>query len=222
VLVGGDGSRRGSLGSPELDAAAIALAADRIAARRAGSATVLGRTLFCDVVAPAPRLLVFGAVDYAAALCRLAAESGWRAFVIDPRRAFADPRRFAGAERLVRAWPREAIEKLGGIDATTAVVVLTHDPKLDDEALAAALESSAPYIGAMGSRVSCERRAERLREAGFSDEQLARVAAPIGLDLGATSPSETALSIFAEIVAVANGRRGGRLTEADGPIHAVA
>jgi xanthine dehydrogenase accessory factor len=222
LLIDGDGSRRGTLGSPRLDRAALAQADDRIAVRRPGSTTVLGRTLFCDVASPAPRLFVFGAVDYAAALCRLAAEGGWRAFVIDPRRAFAVADRFDAAERVLTAWPREAIVELGGIDAATAVVVLTHDPKLDDEALAAALESPAAYIGAMGSRVSCERRAERLREAGFSEEQLARVAAPVGLDLGATSPAETALSIFAEIVVVANGRRGGRLAEADGPIHAVA
>jgi xanthine dehydrogenase accessory factor len=222
VLVGGDGSRRGTLGAPDLDAAALALAAERIAARRPGSASILGRDLFCDVVVAAPRLLIFGAVDYAAALCRLAAESGWRPFVIDPRRAFADPGRFAAAERVVSAWPRAAIEKLGGIDATTAVVVLTHDAKLDDEALAAALESPARFIGAMGSRLSCERRSERLRQAGFSSEAVARISAPVGLDLGGGSATETALSIFAEIVAVANGRGGGRLAEADGPIHAVA
>jgi xanthine dehydrogenase accessory factor len=142
--------------------------------------------------------------------------------VIDPRRAFAMPGHFPAAERVVTAWPREAIVDLGGIDAATAVVVLTHDPKLDDEALAAALESPARYIGAMGSRVSSERRFERLREASFTTEQLARISAPIGLDLGASSPAETALSIFAEIVAVTNGREGGLLSKADGPIHAVA
>ena len=222
MLVGADGSRRGTLGSAALDAAAVALAGERLAARRPGPATARGRDLFCDVAAPAPRLLIFGAVDYAAALCRLAAESGWRPFVIDPRRAFAMPGHFPAAERVVTAWPREAIVGLGGIDATTAVVVLTHDPKLDDEALAAALESPARYIGAMGSRVSSERRFERLREAGFATDQLARISAPIGLDLGASSPAETALSIFAEIVAVTNGRQGGLLSKADGPIHAVA
>jgi xanthine dehydrogenase accessory factor len=222
LLVGGDGSRRGTLGSPELDAAAAALAATRIVERRAGLSTVLGRALFCDIAAPAPRLLIFGAVDYASALCRLAAGSGWRPFVIDPRRAFAVADRFAAAERVITAWPREAIAELGGIDAATAVVVLTHDPKLDDEALAAALESPALFIGAMGSRLSCERRTGRLREAGFSEEEVARISAPVGLDLGAGSAAETAISIFAEVVAFANGRRGGRLAEADGPIHAVA
>jgi xanthine dehydrogenase accessory factor len=222
LLVRGDGSRRGTLGSPELDAAAVVAAAERLASGRAGTASAGGEAIFCDVVVPAPRLLIFGAVDHAAALCRLAAQSGWRPFVIDPRGAFLAAHDFGAAERVLQAWPREAIAELGGIDAASAVVVLTHDPKLDDEALAAALDSPARFIGAMGSRVSCERRAERLRAAGYGEWQLERVAAPVGLDLGARTPAETALSIFAEIVAVANGRAGGRLAAADGPIHAPA
>jgi xanthine dehydrogenase accessory factor len=221
LLLRSDGTVHGSLGSPDLDGAAMRLGHERLRSERPEIVEIAGLPHFCDVVSPLPRLLIFGAVDYAAALCRLAAGCGWRPFVIDPRQAFADPDRFPGAERVLPVWPGEAVAELGGIDPATAIVVLSHDPKLDDAALSEALRSPARYIGAMGSRTSCARREERLGDLGFEAPDLARISAPVGLDLGAGSPEETALSIFAEIVAVTNGRDGGRLAASSGPIHAL-
>src|ERR671932_846212 len=170
-------------------------------------------TLFVDVTAPAPRLVIFGAVDYAAALCRLARAAGWRPFVCDPRSQFATPARFPDAEQVIAAWPDEAFARLGGIDRATYVAVLTHDPKLDDAALEVAIRSDAPYVGAMGSRRAQAKRRERLLERGLTDDDLARIAAPIGLDLGGLTSEETALSIMAEVVAVRNGPAGGPLSQ---------
>ena len=178
-------------------------------------------TIFVDVTAPAPRLVVFGAVDYAAALCRLARAAGWRPFVCDPRSQFATAGRFPEAEDVVAAWPADAFARIGAIDRATYVAVLTHDPKLDDAALEIALRSEAPYVGAMGSRRAQAKRRERLLAAGLEEEALERLSAPIGLDLGAVDPEETALSIMAEVVAVRHGRAGGRLSAADGRIHEV-
>jgi xanthine dehydrogenase accessory factor len=221
LLVRADGSTDGGLGSPELDAAGIEAAEELIWAERSETREAGEVTLFVDVVAPAPRLVVFGAVDYADALSRLARAAGWRPFVCDPRSQFATAERFPAAEEVVVAWPEEAIARLGGIDRATYIAVLTHDPKLDDAALTLALRSDAPYVGAMGSRRAQAQRRERLLAAGLPEELLERVAAPIGLDLGAVSPEETALSIMAEVVAVRNGRDGGRLSQAGGRIHEV-
>jgi xanthine dehydrogenase accessory factor len=177
--------------------------------------------LFIDVTGPPPRLVVFGAVDFAAALCRVAKAAAWRAFVIDPRSRFATAERFPDAEAVIAEWPVEALAKIGGIDKATYLAVLTHDPKLDDAALLASLDSDAPYIGAMGSRRAQARRRERLVAAGVSDAQLERIAAPIGLDLGGMSAEETAVSIMGELIAVRNGREGGRLSASSGRIHEV-
>lgn len=213
----------GTLGAgDELDRAAVELAQEALWSEQGGLHEVSGITLFVDVVAPPPRLIVVGAVDFAAQLTAVAQLAGWRAFVIDPRGRFATPERFPAAERVIAAWPQEAFAQLEPIDQATAIAVLTHDPKLDDAALLAALDSDASYIGAMGSRRAQERRRERLLAAGVSEEQLHRVAAPIGLDLGALTAAETALSIMGEIVALRHGRRGGRLIEKQGRIHAVA
>jgi xanthine dehydrogenase accessory factor len=178
-------------------------------------------SLFVDVTAPPPRLVMFGAVDFAAALARMARAAGWRPYVIDPRGRFATRERFPEAEEIVVAWPEEAFAQIGGIDRATYIAVLTHDPKLDDAALTIAVRSPAAYIGAMGSRRAQEKRRERLLEQGLTEEELARVAAPIGLDLGGLTAEETALSIMAEVVAVRNGRNGGRLSNASGRIHEV-
>lgn len=221
LLVRADGSREGGLGDPELDRAAVAAAEELLWAERSETREVGETSLFVDVVAPAPRLVVFGAVDYAAALCRLARAAGWRPFVCDPRSQFATPERFPDAEQVIAAWPEEAFARAGGIDRATYVAVLTHDPKLDDAALSIALRSDAPYVGAMGSRRAQAQRRERLLAAGLDEELLERIAAPIGLDLGAVSAEETALSIMAEVVAVRNGRDGGRLSNAAGRIHEV-
>jgi xanthine dehydrogenase accessory factor len=221
LLVRADGSSEGSLGSPELDRAGLSAAEELLWAERSETRELGETSLFVDVVAPAPRLVVFGAVDYAAALCRLARAAGWRPYVCDPRSQFATPARFPDAEEVIVAWPDEAFARLGGIDRATYIAVLTHDPKLDDAALAIALESDAAYVGAMGSRRAQAQRRERLLAAGLDEELLERVAAPIGLDLGAVSPEETALSIMAEVVAVRNGRDGGRLSHSGGRIHEV-
>jgi len=221
LLVRADGSADGGLGAPELDQLGVEAAEELLWAERSETREAGDTKLFVDVVAPAPRLVVFGAVDYAASLCRLAKAAGWRPFVCDPRSQFATRARFPDAEEVIAAWPADAFARLGGIDRATYVAVLTHDPKLDDAALSIALRSEAPYVGAMGSRRAQAQRRERLLAAGLDDELIDRIAAPIGLDLGAVSPEETALSIMSEVVAVRNGRDGGRLSQAAGRIHEV-
>ncbi|MBO0767054.1 MAG: XdhC family protein [Solirubrobacterales bacterium] len=176
--------------------------------------------VFVDVALPAPRLMIVGAVDFTGPLCETAARCGWRVFVIDPRTRFAPAERFPDAEAVLGLWPEAAFAQLGGLNRRTAVAVLTHDPKLDDAALIAALDSNAFYIGAMGSRHADAERRRRLEAAGVSAPQLARVRGPIGLDLGAAGAAETALAIMAEIVAVRHGRDGGSLTGSSGTIHA--
>jgi xanthine dehydrogenase accessory factor len=221
LLVRPDQSVDGSLGTAELDAAALAFAEELMWAERSERREVGDISLFIDVVAPPPRLIMFGAVDFAGALARMARAAGWRPYVVDPRGRFATKERFPEAEEIVVAWPDEAIGRLGGIDRATYLAVLTHDPKLDDAALVLALRSDAAYIGAMGSRRAQEKRRERLLERGLTEEELARIAAPIGLDLGGLTAEETALSIMSEVVAVRNGREGGRLSNASGRIHEV-
>jgi xanthine dehydrogenase accessory factor len=221
LLVLPDGVREGSLGDRALDDAALAFADELMWSERSERREHDGVTLFVDVTAPPPRLIVFGAVDFAADLCRVARACGWRAFVVDPRARFATPERFPDAEEVVAAWPADAFERLGGIDRATSIAVLTHDPKLADAALEIALRSTAGYVGAMGSRRAQARRRERLLAAGLADEHLGRLSAPIGLDLGALTAAETALSIMAEVVAMRNGHEGGRLSHAGGRIHEV-
>ena len=177
--------------------------------------------MFVDVAAPPPRLIIVGAVDAAVQLTAVAALADWRSFVIDPRARFAAPDRFPAAEQVVAAWPQAAFARLEPIDPATAIAVLTNDPKLDDAALRAALKTDAGYIGAMGSRTAQATRRERLLTAGVGEVDLQRIAAPIGLDLGALNAAETALAIMGEIIAVRHGRSGGRLLDARGRIHAV-
>ncbi|HEX3689729.1 MAG TPA: XdhC family protein [Solirubrobacteraceae bacterium] len=168
---------------------------------------------------PPPRLVLFGAVELSAALSRLARAMGWRSYVVDPRAQYLSAERFPDADELICAWPSEAFERLGGIDARTAVAVLTHDPVLDDPALAIALRAPAMFVGGMGSRRNQERRRARLvQEGGLTEEEVGRLSGPIGLDLGARTAMETAMSIFAEIVAVAHDRDGGRLRAGEGSI----
>lgn len=176
---------------------------------------------FTDPETPGPKLILFGAVELAAALSRLARALGWRAYVVDPRERFAVADRFPDAEAVLAAWPDEAFTRLGGIDAATAVAVLTHDPVLDDPALEIALRSPAMFVGAMGSRRTQATRRERLAGAGLSEEELGRLSGPVGLDLGARTALETALSILGEIVAARHGRDGGRLTAGEGSIREV-
>jgi xanthine dehydrogenase accessory factor len=176
-----------------------------------------GERVFAEVLGPPPRLLVVGAIDTAEALCRAAKALGWRTAVIDPRPALATRERLPSPDDLSVAWPDEL-----EADADTAVVVLTHEERLDVPALTKALASDAFYIGAMGSRRTQEKRRERLLEAGLDEEQLERLSGPAGLDLGAHTPAEMAVSILAEVLAVRAGRDGGRLAARSGPIHARA
>jgi xanthine dehydrogenase accessory factor len=178
-----------------------------------------GRRVFADVYGPPPRLLVFGAVDTAEALCRAAKAIGWRTIVADARGKFATKERIPSADELVVAWPDEALANVEP-DHATAVVVLTHDDRFDIPALQGALAGEAFYVGALGSRRNQARRRERLLEAGVEEEALDRISGPAGLDIGADTPAETALSILAEILAVRAGRAGGALKEAPGRIHA--
>lgn len=213
----------GSLGDAALDASALEIAGEVLWTERSELAEVGETLLFVDVVAPSPRLIVVGAVDFAAQLTAVAALAGWRSFVVDPRGRFATAERFPAAESVIVAWPQKAFVQLEPLDRATAICVLTHDPKLDDAALIAALASDAGYIGAMGSRRAQAKRHERLLAAGANPLALAeRVCAPIGLDLGGRTAAETALSIMAEIVAVRHGRSGGRLSETGGRIHEAA
>jgi len=221
LLVTADGERQGSLGDDALETAAARHADELMWLERSERREEGDSVLFVDATYPPPRLIAFGAVDFAAALCRLARAAGWRPFVVDPRARFAQPARFPDAEEVVAAWPEEAFARLGGIDRSTAIAVLTHDPKLDDAALIIALRSPAGYIGAMGSRRAQDSRRDRLLAKGVEEADLERISAPIGLDLGALTAEETALSIMAEIVAMRYGREGGRLAHATGRIHEV-
>ena len=178
-----------------------------------------GSKVFAEWYGPPPRLVVYGAVDTAEALCRGAKLLGWTTIVADARSKFATAERIPSADQMIVEWPEEALDQVAP-DHQTAIVVLTHDDKFDEPALKRALETEAFYIGALGSRRNQERRRERLLEAGVSEEALGRISGPCGLDIGADSQSETALSILAEILAVRAGREGGPLRTAKKRIHA--
>ena len=177
-----------------------------------------GTKVFAEVYGPPPRLVVYGAVDTAEAMCRGAKLLGWRSIVADARAKFATPERIPSADELIVAWPEEAFAQIQP-DHQTAIVVLTHDDKFDEPALIGALASEAFYIGALGSRRNQERRRERLLEAGVAEAELARIMGPCGLDIGADTQEETALSILAEALAVRARREGGFLRDAKKRIH---
>ncbi|HEX7538028.1 MAG TPA: XdhC/CoxI family protein [Dermatophilaceae bacterium] len=182
-----------------------------------------GMRVFCASYAPRPRMLVFGAIDFAAALARLGSFLGYHVTVCDARAVFATASRFPDADDVVVAWPHRYLSEqvaAGAVDSRTVVCVLTHDPKFDVPLLEVALRlPDVAYVGAMGSRRTVADRIERLREAGLSDLELTRLSSPIGLDLGARTPPETAVSIAAEIIALRWGGGGERLTPGDGRIH---
>ena len=217
LLVTADGAE-GTLGEAALDAEAIALARELLGGEESAVRAVGGRELFLDVFVPQPHLLIVGAVDFSAALARLAKLAGFRVTVVDARAHFATAERIPDADDVVVAWPGEYLEA-NPPDDSTYVAVLTHEPRFDDPTLTAALASPAPYIGAMGSRRAHAERLERLRAAGHDEAQLTRISAPIGLDLGATNTEETAISILAEVIAARHGRSGGRLSEVKKPVH---
>ena len=182
-------------------------------------AEIESRRVFADVFGPPPRLFVYGAVDTAEALAAAARSIGWRTIVADARARFATRDRVPSADELLVAWPEEALAHVRP-DHATAIVVLTHDDKFDLPLLVGALAGDAFYIGALGSRRNQERRRERLLDAGVDESAFERLSGPAGLDIGAHSPSETAVSILAEIMAVRAGRDGGSLKHSHGRIHA--
>jgi xanthine dehydrogenase accessory factor len=214
LVVREDGTTEGD-GPPEL----AALAADALRRGRSHTLEQDGRTVFADVSGPPPRLFVYGAVDTAESLCAAAKLLGWSTVVADARGRFATPDRVPSADELLVAWPEEALAQQPP-DTATAIFVLTHDDKFDLPMLQAAVRSDAFYIGALGSRRNQERRRELLREAGLTDEELERISGPSGLDIGAESPAETAISMLAEALAVRAGRKGGFLRDSPHRIHA--
>lgn len=174
--------------------------------------------LFIAAYAPKPAMYVFGAIDFSRAVARLGKYLGYVVTVIDARPVFATKARLPDADEVVVAWPDEWLAQ-APVDTRTALIILTHDTKFDIPLLQVALRTDAGYIGAMGSRRTHANRIEELRRAGVTDDGLARISAPIGLDIGARTPEETAISIAAEIIALREGRSGGRLSEGSLPVH---
>jgi xanthine dehydrogenase accessory factor len=221
----------GSLGSGRADDAVTDDARGLLAAGRTETLTYgpdgerrgEGMRVFVSSFAPRPRMLVFGAIDFAAAVAHVGHFLGYEVTVCDARPVFATTSRFPSADEVVVQWPHrflEAERDAGRLDARTVICVLTHDPKFDVPVLEIALRlPEVAYVGAMGSRRTHDDRLARLREAGMTEPELARLSSPIGLDLGARTPEETAVSIAAEIVALQWGGRGDRLVDRDGPIH---
>ncbi len=175
--------------------------------------------VFIQSFAPPPKMYVFGAIDFASAVARIGKFLGYRVIVCDARAVFATRDRFPSADEVVVAWPDDFL-KTAEVDPRSVICVLTHDPKFDVPILKEALNTPAGYIGAMGSRRTHDNRTARLKEEGVTDEQLARVSSPIGLDVGARTPEETAVAIAAEIIALRTGHSGRRLADRSGPIHA--
>jgi xanthine dehydrogenase accessory factor len=178
--------------------------------------------IFIESFALPPRMVIFGAVDFTAALARVAKVLGYHVTVCDAREIFATKRRFPMADEVIVDWPNRVMDRVGPLlGPRDAVCVLTHDPKFDVPAIEGALLSRAGYIGVMGSRKTHGKRMERLAEVGITDPvALARIMAPIGIDIGARSPEETAISIVAEIIALRTGRKAPSLRDGAGPIHA--
>jgi xanthine dehydrogenase accessory factor len=229
LLVGPGRRPIGSLGNSDLDRVVIRDALGELAAGTTvvrhygehGEARETVVAVFVESFAPPPQMLVFGAVDFTAALTRVAKVLGYRVTVCDAREVFATRARFPQADEVVVDWPDRLLGRVGGgLTARDAVCVLTHDAKFDVPALVAALATDVGYIGAMGSRRTHAERIERLQEAGVDAASLGRIRAPIGLDIGARTPEETAVSICSEIIAQRTGRVDARpLRDTEGPIH---
>ena len=208
-------------GGDELPGELRAVAHDMVRAGRNCLLELDGQRVFAEVYGPPPRLFIYGAVDTAESLCRAAKLVGWRTIVADARPMFATKARIPSADELIVAWPEEALAQIHP-DHQTAVLVLTHEDRFDRPTLMAALATEAFYVGALGSRRNQERRRARMLEAGADGAALERISGPCGLDIGAESQEETAISILAEILAVRAERPGGRLREARQRIHALA
>jgi xanthine dehydrogenase accessory factor len=228
LLVPPIGDALGTLGDPDLD---------RVVARDARGELEAGLTstrhygahgearedtvaVFVESFAPPPRMVIFGAVDFTRALTEVGKVLGYRVVVCDARAVFATRQRFPMADEVVNEWPNRYLEKIGDdLGPRDAVCVLTHDSKFDVPAIVGSLATKVGYLGAMGSRKTHAKRTERLREAGVTDEELGRIHAPIGLDIGARTPEETAVSICAEIIGARTGRQAKALRDTSGPIH---
>jgi xanthine dehydrogenase accessory factor len=229
LLVGPGRTPVGSLGNADLDRVVVRDALGELAAGTTvvrhygehGEARETVVAVFVESFAPPPQMLVFGAVDFTAALVRVAKVLGYRVTVCDAREVFATRVRFPQADEVVVDWPDRLLRRVGGgLTARDAVCVLTHDAKFDVPALVAALATDVGYVGAMGSRRTHAERIVRLEEAGVDAASLLRIRAPIGLDIGARTPEETAVSICSEIIAQRTGRHDARpLSATEGPIH---
>ena len=213
----------GGLGDAPLDAAVQADVGELLARERSETRpyTVAGHDeaveVFIEAFPQPPLLLIFGAVHVAQPLTRFAKALGFDVIISDARAKLATAERFPEADRIIQGWPDETLAEIE-IMPNTYVAILSHDPKFDEPALIGTLGTPAAYIGAIGSRTTNEDRRRRLAEAGMSPEQIARMRAPIGLDIGAATPEEMAISILGEIIALRRGREGGALTEATGRI----
>ncbi|MGF1597425.1 MAG: XdhC family protein [Acidimicrobiales bacterium] len=228
MLIDAEGEVSGSLGNADLDRVVLRDAMGELAAGTSGirhygpngEARQEEVMVFVESFAPPPQMLIFGAVDFTASLSRVAKVLGYRVTVCDARPVFATTQRFPHADEVVVDWPHRLLDKVGAeLGLRDAICVLTHDAKFDVPAIIAALGTEAGYLGAMGSRRTTDDRNERLRAEGVTDTQIERIMAPIGLDLGARTPEETAISICAEIIALRSGRLAPSLRDAEGDIH---
>jgi xanthine dehydrogenase accessory factor len=214
LLVRDDGDTQGNINEP-LRAAVTAKAHELMRAESSQTVELMGAKVFIEVFAPPQRLIIFGGVHTAQPLSLFAKTLGYQVIVVDGRAKFADPARFPHADRVIHAWPQEAVPQLK-IDTSTSVAVLTHDPKFDLPALKLLVYTNARYIGAMGSKQTRKDHFAQLSEDGVPADLLRRVYGPIGLDIGAVTPEEMALAIMAEIVAVRYGRGGYSLARQAG------
>ena len=228
LLARPDGDTIGTLGNDDLDRVVTRdmrgeLAAGRTGVRHYGEhgeAREDTVAVFIESFAPPPRMVVFGAVDFTAALVRIGKVLGYRVTVCDARPVFATPARFPTADEIAVKWPNDLLDEIGDtLGPRDAVCVLTHDNKFDVPAITGALRTDVGYIGVMGSRKTHDNRTQRLVEAGVTPEQFERIMSPIGLDIGARTPEETAVSICAEIIALRTGREAPSLKGGEGSIH---
>jgi xanthine dehydrogenase accessory factor len=215
VVLAADGIVEGSLGSTAADAALLDAAREALLRGTSRTVEIEGRSVFVEAFPARPRLVVVGAVEVARSLVRFARELGFETIVVDGRASFATPERFPAdqVDQLIVGWPDEVAEQIG-LGPDDAVAVLTHDVKFDEPAIVEALRRNCRYVGAVGSRKTQGDRRERLREAGVSEDELARLRGPVGLDLGGRAPAETALAIMAEVVANRYGGSGRPMREA--------
>ena len=228
LLVGPAIDQIGTLGDPDLDRVVTRDALGELEAGRTGirhygphgEARERAVSVFVESFAPPPQMWIFGAVDFTAALAKVAKVLGYRVIVCDAREVFATPRRFPMADEVLVKWPNDLITERGHeLGPRDAICVLTHDAKFDVPAIMAALPTAVGYLGAMGSRRTHADRCKRLRDEGITDAEIDRIMGPIGLDIGARTPEETAVSIVAEIIAMRTGRAAPSLRDTDGDIH---